>query len=124
MAKADMPWTHPARDAFLRVSIRIHPPLRGIALGRKSRLFADSDRRGECMAVMYNADPDRAAQRRRPAGLARQRARRINDHNFQKLDQPETGRRLPPSSPPEELAFGLSSAYSLSAVFTVRMPRV
>ena len=49
--------------------------LRRIALGRKSWLFAGSDRGGRA-AVMYTLiHPDCAAQRRRSASLARRRAR-------------------------------------------------
>ena len=43
----------------------------GIALGRKSWLFAGSDRGGERAAAMYTLNRHRQAQRRRPAGLAR-----------------------------------------------------
>ena len=47
--------------------------LRGIALGRKSWLFAGSDRGGDRAAAMYSADHHRQAERRRPARLARRR---------------------------------------------------
>ena len=56
--------------------------LRGIALGRKSWLFAGSDRGGE-RAGHADADPDRPAQRRRSPCLACRRARqdrRSQDH--------------------------------------------
>ena len=48
--------------------------LRGIALGRKSWLFAGSERGAERAAVMYTLDSDRKAQRRRSASLARRRS--------------------------------------------------
>ena len=84
--------THPmraARSEYDAPSVRTadasdigpqHPARYGqndceIALGRKSWLFAGSDRGGERAAVMYSADRHRQAQRRRSASLARRRAR-------------------------------------------------
>ncbi len=49
--------------------------LRPFCLGRKSWLFAGSDRGGEGAAVMYNPHRHRQAQRRRPPGLAGRRPR-------------------------------------------------
>jgi hypothetical protein len=49
--------------------------LRGIALGRKSWLFAGSDRGGERAAVMLTLISNGQAKRCRSAGLARRRAR-------------------------------------------------
>ena len=50
--------------------------LRGLALGRKSWLFAGSERGAERAAIMYTLNSDRKAQRHRSAGLAHQ-------HSFQ-----------------------------------------
>jgi hypothetical protein len=47
--------------------------LRGLALGRKSWLFAGSERGAERTALMYTR-PNRKAQRRRYASLARRRS--------------------------------------------------
>jgi Periplasmic binding protein/IS66 C-terminal element/Transposase IS66 family len=61
--------------------------LRGIALGRKSWLFAGSDRGGERAAVMYTLiQTARLNDVDTQAWLADVLAR-INDHNIQKLDQ-------------------------------------
>jgi transposase len=49
--------------------------LRGIAVGRRNWTFAGSDRGGERAAADLHPDRDGQAQRRRPAGLARRRAR-------------------------------------------------
>ena len=59
--------------------------LRGLALGRKSWLFAGSDRGAERAAVMYTLIVHRQAQRRRPAGLARRRARPHRRHAAKRL---------------------------------------
>jgi len=49
--------------------------LRGIALGRKSWLFAGSDRGGARVAAMYSLIVTAKMKRHRPAGVARRRAR-------------------------------------------------
>ena len=60
--------------------------LRGIALGRKSWLFAGSDRGGERATVMYTLIQTRLNDVDPQAWLA-DVLTRINDHNIQKLDQ-------------------------------------
>jgi transposase len=49
--------------------------LRGIALGRKSWLFAGSDRGGQRAAIMYSLIVTCQDERRRSSGLARRRPR-------------------------------------------------
>jgi transposase len=61
--------------------------LRGIALGRKSWLFAGSDRGGERAAVMYTLIQTARLNDVDPQAWLADVLARINDHNVQKLDQ-------------------------------------
>jgi len=61
--------------------------LRGIALGRKSWLFAGSDRGGERAAVMYTLIQTARLNGVDPQAWLADVLARINDHNIQKLDQ-------------------------------------
>jgi hypothetical protein len=61
--------------------------LRGIALGRKSWLFAGSDRGGERAAVIYTLIQTARLNEVDPQAWLADVLRRINDHNIQKLDQ-------------------------------------
>ena len=61
--------------------------LRGIALGRKSWLFAGSDRGGERAAVIYTLIQTAKLNDVDPQGWLADVLARINDHNIQKLDQ-------------------------------------
>jgi transposase len=61
--------------------------LRGIALGRKSWLFAGSDRGGERAAVMYTLIQTARLNDVDPQAWLADVLDRINDHNIQKLDQ-------------------------------------
>jgi transposase len=61
--------------------------LRGIALGRKSWLFAGSDRGGERAAVMYTLIQTARLNDVDPQAWLGHVLDRINDHNIQKLDQ-------------------------------------
>src|SRR5262247_91579 len=61
--------------------------LRGIALGRKSWLFAGSDRGGERAAVMYTLIQTAKLNDIDPQAWLADVLARINDHNIQKLDQ-------------------------------------
>jgi transposase len=61
--------------------------LRGIALGRKSWLFAGSDRGGERAAVMYTLIQSARLNDVDPQAWLADVLARINDHNIQKLDQ-------------------------------------
>jgi hypothetical protein len=61
--------------------------LRGIALGRKSWLFAGSDRGGERAAVMYTLIQTARLNNVDPQAWLTDVLARINDHNIQKLDQ-------------------------------------
>jgi transposase len=61
--------------------------LRGIALGRKSWLFAGSDRGGERAAVMYTLIQTARLNDIDPQAWLADVLARINDHNMQKLDQ-------------------------------------
>jgi transposase len=61
--------------------------LRGIALGRKSWLFAGSDRGGERAAVMYTLIQSARLNDVDPQAWLADLLARINDHNIQKLDQ-------------------------------------
>jgi len=61
--------------------------LRGIALGRKSWLFAGSDRGGERAAVMYTLIQTARLNDVDPQAWLADMLARINDHNIQKLDQ-------------------------------------
>ena len=60
--------------------------LRGIALGRKSWLFAGSDRGGERAAVMYTLIQTARLNDVDPQAWLADVLARINDHNVQKLD--------------------------------------
>jgi transposase len=60
--------------------------LRGIALGRKSWLFAGSDRGGERAAVMYTLIQTARLNDVDPQAWLAAVLARINDHNIQKLD--------------------------------------
>ena len=61
--------------------------LRGIALGRKSWLFAGSDRGGERAAVMYTLIQTAKLNDVDPQAWLADVLARINDHNIQTLDQ-------------------------------------
>jgi transposase len=61
--------------------------LRGIALGRKSWLFAGSDRGGERAAVMYTLIQTAKLNGIDPQAWLADVLARINDHNIQRLDQ-------------------------------------
>jgi len=61
--------------------------LRGIALGRKSWLFAGSDRGGERAAVMYTLIQTARFNDVDPQAWLADVLARINDHNIHKLDQ-------------------------------------
>jgi transposase len=61
--------------------------LRGIALGRKSWLFAGSDRGGERAAVMYTLIQTARLNNVDPQAWLADVLARINDHNIQRLDQ-------------------------------------
>jgi transposase len=61
--------------------------LRGIALGRKSWLFAGSDRGGERAAAMYTLIQTARLNDVDPQAWLADVLTRINDHNIQKLDQ-------------------------------------
>jgi transposase len=61
--------------------------LRGIALGRKSWLFAGSDRGGERAAVMYTLIQTARLNDVDPQAWLTDVLARINDHSIQKLDQ-------------------------------------
>ena len=61
--------------------------LRGIALGRKSWLFAGSDRGGERAAVMYTLIQTARLNSIDPQAWLADVLARINDHNIQNLDQ-------------------------------------
>jgi transposase len=61
--------------------------LRGIALGRKSWLFAGSDRGGERAAVMYTLIQTARLNDVDPQAWLAEVLARINDHNIQKLDE-------------------------------------
>jgi transposase len=61
--------------------------LRGIALGRKSWLFAGSDRGGERAAVMYTLIQTARLNDVDPQAWLANVLDRINDHNIQRLDQ-------------------------------------
>ena len=60
---------------------------REIALGRKSWLFAGSDRGGERAAVMYTLIQTARLNDVDPQAWLADVLARINDHNIQKLDQ-------------------------------------
>jgi transposase len=61
--------------------------LRGIALGRKSWLFAGSDRGGERAALMYTLIQTAKLNDVDPQAWLAEVLARINDHNIQDLDQ-------------------------------------
>jgi len=61
--------------------------LRGIALGRKSWLFAGSDRGGERVAVMYTLIQTAKLNDVDPQAWLADVLARINDHNIHNLDQ-------------------------------------
>jgi transposase len=61
--------------------------LRGIALGRKSWLFAGSDRGGERAAVMYTLIQTARLNDVDPQAWLADVLAHINDHNIQRLDQ-------------------------------------
>jgi transposase len=77
--------------------------LRGIALGRKSWLFAGSDRGGERAAVMYTLIQTAKLNDIDPQAWLADVLARINDHNIQNLDQllPWNWKATPASSLPE-----------------------
>jgi hypothetical protein len=61
--------------------------LRGIALGRKSWLFAGSDRGGERAAVMYTLIQTARLNDVDPQAWLADVLGRLNDHNIHNLDQ-------------------------------------
>jgi hypothetical protein len=61
--------------------------LRGIAIGRKSWLFAGSDRGGERAAVMYTLIQTARLNDVDPQAWLADVLARINDHNIHRLDQ-------------------------------------
>ena len=61
--------------------------LRGIALGRKSWLFAGSDRGGERAAAIYTLIGTAKLNDVDPQAWLADVLARINDHNIQTLDQ-------------------------------------
>ncbi|HEY7299703.1 MAG TPA: transposase domain-containing protein, partial [Xanthobacteraceae bacterium] len=61
--------------------------LRGIALGRKSWLFAGSDQGGERAAIMYTLIQTAKLNDVDPQAWLADTLRRINEHNIQKLDE-------------------------------------
>ena len=61
--------------------------MRGIALGRKSWLFAGSDRGGERAAVMYTLIQTCRLNNVDPQAWLADVLGRINDHNIRNLDQ-------------------------------------
>ena len=61
--------------------------LRGIALGRRSWLFAGSDRGGERAAVIYTLIQTARLNDVDPQTWLADVLARINDHNIQRLDQ-------------------------------------
>ena len=61
--------------------------LRGIALGRKSWLFAGSDRGGERAAVMYTLIQTAKLNDVDPQAWLADVLARINDHNIHRLDE-------------------------------------
>ena len=73
--------------------------LRGIALGRKSWLFAGSDRGGERAAVMYTLIQTARLNDVDPHAWLADVLARINDHNIQRLDQllPWNWKTAPPA---------------------------
>ncbi len=80
--------------------------LRGIALGRKSWLFAGSDRGGERAAVMYTLIQTARLNDVDPQAWLADVLARINDHNIRGSISfcPGIGTRLLPSSRPEKPA--------------------
>ena len=70
--------------------------LRGIALGRKSWLFAGSDRGGERAAVMYTLIQTARLNAVDPQAWLADVLARINDHNIQRLEQLLPWRWKPP----------------------------
>ncbi len=73
--------------------------LRGIALGRKSWLFAGSDRGGERAAVMYTLIQSARLNGVDPHAWLADVLARINEHNVQRLDQllPWNWKTAPPA---------------------------
>lgn len=61
--------------------------LRGSALGRKSWLFAGSDRGGERAAIMYTLLQTARLSDVDPQAWLADGLARINDHNIQNLDE-------------------------------------
>jgi hypothetical protein len=82
-----------AARAFSRMAASASPitaaerALRGIALGRKSWLFAGSDRGGERAAVMYTLIQTARLNDVDPQAWLADVLAGINDHSIQKLDQ-------------------------------------
>jgi hypothetical protein len=66
--------------------------LRGIALGRKSWLFAGSDRGGERAAVMYTLIQTARMNGIDPQAWLADVLARINDHAIHRLDEPGRSR--------------------------------
>jgi transposase len=61
--------------------------LRGITLGRKSWLFAGSDRGGERAAVMYTLIQTARLNDVDPQAWLAEALARINDHNIHRLEE-------------------------------------
>jgi len=79
--------TADASDNGLRHPARYGQNDREIALGRKSWLFAGSDRGGERAAAMYTLIQTARLNDVDPQAWLADVLTRINDHNIQKLDQ-------------------------------------
>ena len=76
-----------AQDSSWSRSSAPERALRGIALGRKSWLFAGSDRGGERAAVMYPLIQTAKLNDLDPQAWPADVLARINDHSIQMLDQ-------------------------------------
>jgi hypothetical protein len=79
--------TTDASDSERRYPARYGQNDRKIALGRKSWLFAGSDRGGERAAVMYTLILTARLNDVDPQAWLADVLARINDHNIQRLDQ-------------------------------------
>jgi hypothetical protein len=79
--------TADASDIGLQLPARYGQNDREIALGRKSWLFAGSDRGGQRAAVMYTLIQTARLNDVDPQAWLADVLARINDHNIQTLDQ-------------------------------------
>ncbi len=98
--------------------------LRGIALGRKSWLFAGSDRGGERAAVMYTLIQTARLNDVDPQAWLADVLARINDHKIQRLDQllPWNWKTAAAKLAAVRTALGHSSPYGHAAAFTYGYP--